>query len=106
MDILSALAGSGPAYFFEFMASLQKAAVSLGFNAKQARILVNQTALGAAAMASASELELADLRAQVTSKGGSTAKGIEVYQAADIDFISEQALRAAVLRNKEMAKLF
>lgn len=106
MDILSALAGSGPAYFFEFMASLQKAAVSLGFNAEQARILVNQTALGAAAMASASELELADLRAQVTSKGGSTAKGIEVYQAADIDLISEQALRAAVLRNKEMAKLF
>ncbi len=106
MDILSALAGSGPAYFFEFMAGLQKAAVSLGFNADQARILVNQTALGAAAMASVSELELADLRAQVTSKGGSTAKGIEVYQAADIDFISEQALRAAVLRNQEMAKLF
>lgn len=106
MDILSALAGSGPAYFFEFMASLQKAAVALGFDHQQARILVNQTALGAAAMASASEHELPDLRAQVTSKGGSTAKGIEVYQAADIDFISEQALRAAVKRNQEMAQLF
>lgn len=106
MDILSALAGSGPAYFFEFMASLQKAAVALGFNAEQARILVNQTALGAAAMACASQLELPDLRAQVTSKGGSTAKGIDVYQAADIDFISEQALHAAVKRNQEIAKLF
>lgn len=106
MDILSALAGSGPAYFFEFMASLQKAAVALGFDHQQARILVNQTALGAAKMAKASELELTDLRAQVTSKGGSTAKGIEVYQAADVDFISEEALRAAVKRNQEMAKLF
>ncbi|WP_127346608.1 pyrroline-5-carboxylate reductase [Pseudidiomarina mangrovi] len=106
MDILSALAGSGPAYFFEFMASLQKAAVALGFNHQQARILVNQTALGAATMATDSELELPDLRAQVTSKGGSTAKGIEVYQAADVDFISEQALRAAVKRNQEMAQLF
>jgi len=106
IDILSALAGSGPAYFFEFMASLQKAAVALGFNAEQARILVNQTALGAAAMATASELELTDLRSQVTSKGGSTAKGIDVYQAADIDFISAEALHAAVKRNQEMAKLF
>lgn len=106
MDILSALAGSGPAYFFEFMASLQKAAVALGFNHQQARILVNQTALGVAAMATDSDLELPDLRAQVTSKGGSTAKGIEVYQAADVDFISEQALRAAVKRNQEMAQLF
>lgn len=106
MDILSALAGSGPAYFFEFMASLQKAAVAQGFNAEQARLLVNQTALGAAAMASASELELPDLRAQVTSKGGSTAKGIAVYQAADIEFISAEALHAAVKRNQEMAQLF
>ncbi|PTB85160.1 pyrroline-5-carboxylate reductase [Pseudidiomarina aestuarii] len=106
LDILGAVAGSGPAYFFEFMASLQKAAVALGFDHEKARAMVQQTALGAATMAIDSDLELEDLRKQVTSKGGSTAKGIEVYQAADIDDISEQAVRAAVARNQEMAKLF
>ncbi len=106
LDILGAVAGSGPAYFFEFMGSLQKAAVALGFDHDKAREMVQQTALGAAEMAIASDLELEDLRKQVTSKGGSTAKGVEVYQAADIDDISEQAVTAAVKRNQEMAKLF
>lgn len=106
LDILGAVAGSGPAYFFEFMASLQKAAAALGFDADKARAMVQQTALGAAEMAIASELSLEDLRKQVTSKGGSTAKGIEVYQAAEIDKISAQAVKAAVQRNQEMAKLF
>ncbi|WP_258806455.1 pyrroline-5-carboxylate reductase [Pseudidiomarina sp. CB1] len=106
LDILGAVAGSGPAYFFEFMASLQKAAVKLGFDRDKARTMVQQTALGAAEMAIASELELEDLRKQVTSKGGSTAKGIEQYQAYDIDKISADAVEAAVKRNQEMAKLF
>lgn len=106
LDILGAVAGSGPAYFFEFMASLQKAATALGFDRDKAREMVQQTALGAAAMTVASELELEDLRKQVTSKGGSTAKGVEVYQAADIDDISKRAVQAAVQRNQEMAKLF
>ncbi|PHR64471.1 MAG: pyrroline-5-carboxylate reductase [Idiomarina sp.] len=106
LDILGAVAGSGPAYFFEFMASLQKAATALGFDRDKARQMVQQTALGAAEMAIASELELEELRKQVTSKGGSTAKGIEVYQAADIVDISGQAVKAAVQRNQEMAKLF
>ncbi len=106
LDILGAVAGSGPAYFFEFMASLQKAATALGFDRDKARQMVQQTALGAAEMAIASKLELEELRKQVTSKGGSTAKGIEVYQAADIDDISGQAVKAAVQRNQEMAKLF
>lgn len=106
LDILGAVAGSGPAYFFEFMASLQKAAVALGFDRDKARQMVQQTALGAAEMAIHSELELEDLRKQVTSKGGSTAKGIEQYQAYDIDKISADAVKAAVKRNQEMAELF
>lgn len=106
LDILGAVAGSGPAYFFEFMASLQAAAEALGYDRDKARAIVQQTALGAATMAQQSSLELAELRAQVTSKGGSTAKGVEVYLQADIKDISERAVRAAVLRNQEMAKLF
>lgn len=106
LDILGAVAGSGPAYFFEFMASLQQAAEKLGFDHDKARQMVQQTALGAAAMAIDSDLELADLRAQVTSKGGSTAKGVEVYQQDKLADISERAVKAAVNRNQEMAKLF
>lgn len=106
IDVLGAVAGSGPAYFFEFMAGLQKAAEELGFSADKARAMVQQTALGAAAMSCQSELSFEELRKQVTSKGGSTAKGIEVYQHSELDNISKQAVKAAVLRNQEMAKLF
>lgn len=106
IDVLGAVAGSGPAYFFEFMAGLQKVAEELGFNPEDARAMVQQTALGAAQMASQSELSLIDLRKQVTSKGGSTAKGVEAYQQAGLDDISERAVKAAVTRNQEMAKLF
>ncbi|RUO78169.1 pyrroline-5-carboxylate reductase [Idiomarina tyrosinivorans] len=106
LDILGAVAGSGPAYFFEFMASLKKAAVELGFDSEKARLMVQQTCLGAAKMAQHSDLSLEELRKQVTSKGGSTAKGVEVYQQADIDNISSDAVKAAVKRNQEMAELF
>lgn len=106
IDVLGAVAGSGPAYFFEFMHGLQSAAEKLGFDAETARAMVQQTCLGAAEMASASELSLVDLRKQVTSKGGSTAKGVEAYQEHDLNGISDKAVRAAVARNQEMAKLF
>ncbi|RUO64861.1 pyrroline-5-carboxylate reductase [Idiomarina ramblicola] len=106
LDILGAVAGSGPAYFFEFMDSLAKAATELGFDAEKARAMVQQTCLGAAQMAKESELSLEDLRKQVTSKGGSTAKGVEAYQNSDLHGISEKAVKAAVNRNQEMAKLF
>ena len=103
---LGAVAGSGPAYFFEFMDSLAKAATALGFDAAKAREMVQQTCLGAAQMAKESDLSLEDLRKQVTSKGGSTAKGVEAYQESDLHGISDKAVKAAVNRNQEMAKLF
>lgn len=106
LDILGAVAGSGPAYFFEFMDSLAKGAEALGFDPEKARAMVQQTCLGAAQMAKESDLSLEDLRKQVTSKGGSTAKGVEVYQQRDIHGISADAVKAAVNRNQEMAKLF
>ena len=57
-------------------------------------------------MAKESDLTLEDLRKQVTSKGGSTAKGVEVYQQRDLHNISADAVKAAVKRNQEMADLF
>jgi pyrroline-5-carboxylate reductase len=68
--------------------------------------MVQQTCLGAAQMAKESDLSLEDLRKQVTSKGGSTAKGVEAYQDSDLHGISDKAVKAAVNRNQEMAKLF
>lgn len=106
MDVFAAIAGSGPAYFFEFMLGLQSAAEKLGFATEQARAIVQQTALGAAHMTCENELSLSELRNQVTSKGGSTAKGIEVFQAAELKATTTQAVEAAVARNQEMAKLF
>lgn len=106
IDVLGAVAGSGPAYFFEFMHGLQRAAEEFGVSPEQARAMVQQTALGAAKMACESELSLVDLRKQVTSKGGSTAKGIEAYQNGELNEISKKAVAAAVARNQEMAKLF
>ncbi|RUO72770.1 pyrroline-5-carboxylate reductase [Idiomarina seosinensis] len=106
LDILGAVAGSGPAYFFEFMDSLAKGAVELGFDPEKARAMVQQTCLGAAQMAKESDLSLEDLRKQVTSKGGSTAKGVETYQQRELHNISADAVKAAVNRNQEMAKLF
>lgn len=106
IDVLGAVAGSGPAYFFEFMHGLQRAAEEFGFDSEQARLMVQQTALGAAKMACESDLSFIDLRKQVTSKGGSTAKGIEAYQQAELGDISKRAVSAAVARNQEMAKLF
>ena len=106
LDILGAVAGSGPAYFFEFMDSLAKGAMELGFDPEKARAMVQQTCLGAAQMAKESDLTLEDLRKQVTSKGGSTAKGVEVYQQRDLHNISADAVKAAVKRNQEMADLF
>lgn len=104
-DGFTAVAGSGPAYFFEFMHGLQEAAMRLGFSAKDARTMVAQTALGAAHMAQG-DIDFVELRKQVTSQGGSTAKGIEVYQAHQLDQTSTQAVDAAVQRNQEMGQLF
>ena len=106
LDILGAVAGSGPAYFFEFMDSLAKGAMELGFDPEKARAMVQQTCLGAAQMAKESDLTLEDLRKQLISKGGSTAKGVEVYQQRDLHNISADAVKAAVKRNQEMADLF
>lgn len=106
IDVLGGVAGSGPAYFFEFMRSLQVAAEDLGMAPAQARAMVQQTALGAASMAIDSQLELGELRDQVMSKGGSTAQGIGVFQQENLAATTSRAVAAAVARNREMAKLF
>ncbi|MEV3830357.1 pyrroline-5-carboxylate reductase [Aeromonas allosaccharophila] len=102
-----AAAGSAPAYFFLFMQAIAEEAEAMGFSPDQARLLVQQTALGAAAMVEQNpELALQTLREQVTSKGGTTAEAINTFQQQGLMPLTAQAMQAAVARATEMETLF
>lgn len=102
-DIIS-VAGSAPAYFFLFMEAMEKHAQTLGFTDKESRMLVEQTALGAAQMVVHNQLPISTLRANVTSKGGTTHEAIEQFKRDGLDNIVKNAMNAAITRAEEMAK--
>lgn len=95
MDIVTALSGSGPAYYFLFMEVLENAAVDLGLDAETARLLSLQTAFGAARMALESSEDPAGLRRRVTSPGGTTEQALKIMEKAGIRTILHDALTAA-----------
>ena len=102
-----AAAGSAPAYFFLFMQGIAEEAEAMGFTPEQARLLVQQTALGAAAMVEQNpELSLQVLREQVTSKGGTTAEAVKTFQEQGLKPLTARAMQAAVTRAAEMETLF
>jgi pyrroline-5-carboxylate reductase len=103
MDTVTALSGSGPAYFFLFMEALEAAAHELGLPIEIAHRLTLETAFGAAQMARDSADSLAMLRQQVTSKGGTTAAALEVLDAAGLRAIVAHAVAAADRRSAELA---
>ncbi|WP_105199609.1 pyrroline-5-carboxylate reductase [Pseudoalteromonas sp. T1lg10] len=101
-DII-AVTGSSPAYFFLFMEAIEQKAIELGFNAEQARALVQQTALGAAEMAlSQTDISIAQLRANVTSKGGTTHAAVEHLKAHGLIENVSGAMDACIARAQEM----
>lgn len=107
IDAVIAAAGSSPAYFFLFLEAMEAKAKALGFDDKTARTLVQQAMLGAAEMVCHNpDLELSELRAQVTSKGGTTAKAIEYFQQQGLEDTVADAMQAAVNRAREMSDLF
>ncbi len=103
MDTVTALSGSGPAYFFLFMEALEAAAHERGLPNEIAHQLTLETAFGAAQMARQSADSLATLREQVTSKGGTTAAALEVLNAAGLRAIVAHAVAAADRRSAELA---
>lgn len=105
MDTVTALSGSGPAYFFLFMEAMQHAAEELGLPTDTARLLTLQTALGAARMAIESGKPLDELRHNVTSPGGTTEKALGVLQEHHLPVIIRHALQAAKTRSEELADL-
>jgi pyrroline-5-carboxylate reductase len=103
MDTVTALSGSGPAYFFLFMEALEAAAHARGLPNDIAHKLTLETAFGASQMARMSGESLASLRDQVTSKGGTTAAALEVLDAAGLRAIVAHAVAAADRRSAELA---
>lgn len=106
IDIVTALSGSGPAYFFLVMEALEQAAIAEGLDAATARLLTLETALGAAKMALEGGEEPASLRARVTSPGGTTERAIHVLEHDGIRNLFRQAVSAATERARELAALF
>jgi len=102
IDAVTALSGSGPAYFFLVMEAMMAAGRELGLAPAIARELTVQTALGAARMAGDDALDVAELRRRVTSPGGTTEAAIGVLEAGGLAALFAAALRAAESRAREM----
>ena len=104
MDTVTALSGSGPAYFFLVMEMMEKAAVRLGLPPAQARLLTLETAFGAAKMALETDVDAATLRRQVTSPGGTTEQALKVLiEQGQLEQVFMDALSAAKRRSEELA---
>jgi pyrroline-5-carboxylate reductase len=103
IDALSTVSGSGPAYVFLLIEALTAAAVDKGFAEADARLLAEQTFIGAAALLDASGEEPAELRRRVTSPNGTTERAVAVLQEADLPAVFVRATDAALARAKELA---
>ena len=103
LDAVTAISGSGPAYFFYFIELLQQAGENLGLTRETAQLLARQTALGAASMAQ--NEDVVQLRARVTSKGGTTEQAILSFQQNGFASLLQKATLAARDRSVELAQL-
>ena len=110
LDVVTALSGSGPAYFFLLAELLTQGATDLGLEPAAARRLAIATLHGAGQLAysgaQAGDGDLAKMRAEVTSKGGTTEAAIQSFESADLRDIVVRALQAATQRSRELAEQF
>ena len=106
IDTVTAVSGSGPAYYFLMMEAMIDAAQGLGLNAEQAKTLVLQTSAGAAEMARTSELSPAELRVAVTSPKGTTEQALNSFAEAGYRDTVAKAMGAAHGRSQELAQMF
>ena len=104
IDLVTAVSGSGPAYFFLFMEAMEKVAIDLGLDQEISRKLIIQTVLGAAKMAAESNMNPSELRSCVTSPGGTTEKAVNAFLEGDIMGLFSKAMNKALERATEMAE--
>ena len=107
IDLVTALSGSGPAYFFRLAESMAEAAIAQGLDATVARQLAAQTLAGAGQLVAAEAApDLAHMRAAVTSKGGTTEAALQRFAALGLDTTVAAAMQAAAARSLELAEQF
>lgn len=106
LDAVTALSGSGPAYLFYLMECLQESGQSLGLNVQDSYTLTLQTMLGAAQLAQQQNIDFKTLRANVTSKGGTTEKAINCLVENDMKKIVDSAVNAAYEKSGEISQSF
>jgi pyrroline-5-carboxylate reductase len=104
VDSVTAISGSGPAYFFYIIEALVESARSLGITEPTASKLVLKTALGSAKLLDALKDDPANLRKKVTSKGGTTEAAINIFEKKKLKKIIDDAVQAAEKRSKELSK--
>ena len=106
MDVVTAVSGSGPAYFFLLIEMLEQAGVQLGLTREVAHQLAVETAYGSGLMAREASESPATLREQVTSKGGTTEAALKHLEAHNVRAIFADAVAAAARRSSELAQQF
>ncbi|MCZ6828855.1 MAG: pyrroline-5-carboxylate reductase [Gammaproteobacteria bacterium] len=104
LDAVTALSGSGPAYFFLFMEAMTEAGAKLGLDEATSRDLALQTGLGACRMATEGDVDLRELRRRVTSPGGTTESAVQSFEKANLRGIVAAAMQAALDRAREMSR--
>ena len=104
MDAVTAVSGSGPAYFFALTEALSEAGIEAGLPPATARLLARQTAAGAGAMLAEKDADAATLRRQVTSPGGTTAAALEAFEQQHLKSVVNTAVQAAVARGRQLGE--
>ena len=103
MDAVTAVSGSGPAYFYGFVESMIKAANKLGLSEQDSKLLVHQTLIGAGKMVQESGKDAATLRREVTSPNGTTAAALSSFESNGWEEIVYKAMKAGMDRSKELS---
>ena len=106
IDAVTAVSGSGPAYFFALMEAMISTGERLGLDRETASQLTLQTALGAATLAHQSDSPIATLRTNVTSPGGTTERALASFEASGLETVVDQAMQACLDRARAMAEEF
>jgi pyrroline-5-carboxylate reductase len=106
LDKITALSGSGPAYFFAFIEALREAAKKMGFEETVATEIALGTCVGASELAQTSSLDVSQLREQVTSKGGTTERALHTFETGGLFDLVYKATSAALCRAQELAQIY
>jgi pyrroline-5-carboxylate reductase len=103
LDVVTALSGSGPAYFFLLAELMAEAGTQLGLESAMAQRLAAATLYGSGLLVHSGEADLVQLRREVTSGGGTTEAALRTLEAADLRATVRAALSAATQRGRELA---